>query len=155
MPAGAKRHIARRLSLPVVAVLSAWLMGGLVLAVGEFTPYDIEVNPSIELPWPWEGIVGVMLAAGAALAVASTAHWRKESTAWRLELLAHPILVATWMMYGLLVFLSGPSALFPQSLAGGFAAASVMRMIEVVRHVEWTRTNVENYQRMMGDHDVA
>ena len=151
-----RRHVARKLSLPVAVVLASWFVGGLVLAVGA-TLHDIDVNPAIHLPWPGEAAVGAMISGGALLAVLSTMHWRRESTNWRLELLAHPILTTAWMLYGLLVFLSDPTSLFPQALAGGFAAASALRMIEVIRHIEWTRANIEHYHRMMeeGPNDVA
>jgi len=128
-------------------------MGGLALIFGSV--YPIDVNPAINVNGA-EWVLGAMLMTGSFLVSISALAWRRESTAWRLELSGWPVLGFAWLLYLSLVLLTNWTALFPIVLGLSFVAASVQRWLEVKRHIVRTRRNLSalEAQRAEGDENA-
>lgn len=135
------------ISRPVRLLMLAWFFAGTTFILGGIFP-SIDVDPAISHPPITEDIFGVLLMFGASLMICSTLNWRNDSTAWRLELIALPILMSAWAMYTLLILLSDQDSLFPITLGVGFLACCAMRFYEVNRSIRLTRKHVST---MNGD----
>jgi len=129
------------ISRPARLLMIAWFAAGMTFILGGIFP-SIDVNPAISQSPITEDVLGVLLMLGASLMSCSTLNWRNESTAWRLELIALPILISAWLMYTLLILLSDADSLFPISLGVGFIAYCAMRFYEVNRFIRMTRKHV-------------
>lgn len=136
-------RVERTPSRPVLLIVMGWFIGGIELLFGSALPID--VNPAISVATT-EWVLGIMLAFGAAAVSFSALHWKKESTAWRLELIGFPILGAAWLLYTVLVVITSWASLFPIVLGLAFSAACVQRFLEVAKHIRRTRRNLSAFE---------
>ena len=138
----------RALAYPVVIVLIGWALVGF-----SFMAYPLwnELStPHESVPLIVNFILGFMLSASSTLAVMSTWKWKNESTAWRLELIAHPILVVSWLIVGSLILFSQSPGFLLGDMTFSFAIACILRFIDVNRSIDRARRNVEYMQRNVG-----
>ena len=120
-----------------------WFIAGVMFLIGAITEFD--PLPSISKEPLVEMVLGLFFTAGSVLALAAMYPWRRESTAWALELGAWPVLASAWALYAVFALLNGPWAL-QAVLASGGAFACIHRFTEVMLVTRRTRKNVENYK---------
>lgn len=130
------------ISRPARILMIGWFIAGFTFVVGGVFP-RIDVNPEIAQAPLTEAILGVLLMIGASLMSCSTLNWRNDSTAWQLELVALPILMASWAMYVTLILFSDADSLFPLSIGIAFIGYCAMRLYEVNKFIRLTRKHVE------------
>lgn len=138
----------KALSYPVVIVLIGWAIVGFSFMAH---PLWNELSiPNENVPRIVNFILGFMLSASSVLAVMSTWKWKNESTAWRLELIAHPILVVSWLITGSLILFSQSTGFLLGNMTLSFAIACTLRFIDVNRSIDRARRNVEYMKRNVG-----
>lgn len=138
----------RALSYPVVTALIGWTLAGF-----SFMAYPLwsELSsPNENVPFIVNFVLGFMLFASSLLAIMSTWKWKNESTAWRLELIAHPILVVSWLTVGSLILFSQSPGFLLGNMTLSFAIACALRFIDVNRSIDRARRNVEYMKRNVG-----
>lgn len=145
-----RNYVNKVISKPSRIILIGWFTGGLTFIIGAIYP-NIDVNPAIAQAPLTETVLGILLMVGSGLLSLTALPWSNESTSWRLELVALPILVTAWLMYLLLVFLATPASLFPLCLGLAFTASCSMRFYEVNKIIAKTRKNVK---LMIGESDA-
>lgn len=145
-------RVERTPSRPVLLIVMGWLLGGITLVLG--TVFPIDVNPAINVN-STEWVLGMMLVFGASCISLSALRWKRESTAWQLELVGFPILAAAWMLYTALVLITSWTSLFPLCLGLAFAAASVQRFLEVKGHIRRARRNVSAFETQQREGEEA
>ena len=143
----------RLISRPARLLMWGWFLGGITFIMGTIFP-EIDVNPAIA-PAPYtELILGLLLLAGSLMMNLSVLNWRNESTGWRFELIALPILTTAWLMYLLLIVTAATTSLFPLALGLGHIAYCGMRFYEVNMFIDNTRENVKQMHKTVGDPDA-
>lgn len=130
-------------SRPALAIVAGWFLLGLALLAD--AGVDQVLTPELQgADAASQSVVGAFLALGAMAVVASAFHWEAKSTAWRIELLAYPLLMAGWGLYGVSVILVDPARLAPVILAASSVAACLIRVLEVIGIIRRTRVNVDH-----------
>ncbi len=130
-------------SRPALAIVAGWFLLGLALLAD--AGVDQVLTPELQgADAACQSVVGAFLALGAMAVVASAFHWEAKSTAWRIELLAYPLLTAGWGLYGVSAILVDPARLAPVILAASSVAACLIRVLEVIGIIRRTRVNVDH-----------
>lgn len=140
-------YINRVLSKPFRLIILGWAAGGFELLMGAIFNQYIDVDPAFKQGPFAGGILGALMLVGAALASLSTLDWKNDSTGWELELASYPLLIPAWMMYTIIVFVSTPTAMFPETIGISALAACGWRLSEVRHNIQRTRRNVEMFNQ--------
>lgn len=131
-----------RLSTPVLHVLGAWVISGVMMAASGFWP-DWEPAPALSpLLGHVEMGIGVSIAVSGVLLMLSAARWPMESTRWMLERVGLPLGLTGWGAYALAAFALSPQSSVSWLIAAGFAVSCAVRWSHVVRHARMTRARV-------------
>lgn len=124
-----------------IAILTAWLLGGLSFLGSFFT--GAKVDPPLDST---DGLIkltlGGCLVVGSLLNILAMIQWKKITTSWSLELTGTPLLIGGWSTYTITLLLLDGMPLFPIALGFGFIAACVINMAELLVVMKDTRRNV-------------
>lgn len=127
-------------------IVYGWFVIGLSLILASFVP-NLRVAPAIRHEPMMELIMGILLSIGSFLFLMSTRNWSKESTTWRLELIAHPLMISMWLFYAFLVVTFAVFSIVPFATAVSSAVACLYRMKTVTEYSKMTRANIDHLRR--------